>query len=167
MRREESRARAQLPDVAPSHVGHSVNLEVAWVQRPIIEWTLADVWEMHRRHGIKPNPLYAMGATRVGCGPCIFARKAEIRMIAERYPEAVDRVREWESIVGEAGKRETSMATFFRMRDLAGGEPMDPAKHGIDGQVDWSRTSRGGKNYSMFPDDVEIFGSCSDLGACE
>ena len=33
-----------------------------------------EVIEIHHRHGLRPNPLYLLGATRV-CWPCIFARK--------------------------------------------------------------------------------------------
>ena len=174
VRREESIARANRPMYGPISFSRAIPADErrtyggAMFYYPLIEWSLADVWAMHRRHGVKRNPLYDMGATRVGCGPCIFARKNEVRLIAEQFPEAIDRVRDMERLVGLATKRESSVATFFIMRDLAArGEALDPAKHGIDGKVEWSKTSRGGRQYQLFPDEVEVFGSCSAVGRCE
>lgn len=85
-----------------------------WTWRPIIRWTLDDVIAIHARHGLAPNPLYLRGATRVGCWPCIFARKAEIRMLADVDPERIAILRRLEEIiadlyrttkVGSVGKR--------------------------------------------------------------
>lgn len=61
----------------------------AEVWRPILRWSVGDVLEIHKRHGLALNPLYAQGATRVGCWPCIHARKAEIRLIAAQDPERI------------------------------------------------------------------------------
>lgn len=61
----------------------------AFVWRPMLAWTEQDVIDIHRRHGLPPNPLYLAGAKRVGCWPCIFSRKAEVRRVAEQTPERV------------------------------------------------------------------------------
>lgn len=74
------------------------------VWRPLIAWTEAEVIAIHARHGLRPNPLYLMGATRVGCWPCIFARKAEIRLIADKDPSRISRLRVLEEEVGVAAK---------------------------------------------------------------
>jgi len=50
---------------------------------PIHDWTHEEVFACHKRHGIPPNPLYLQGHARVGCWPCIFARKAEMARFAE------------------------------------------------------------------------------------
>ena len=140
---------------------------------PLIDWTVRDVWLMHQKHGIKPNDLYRQGMTRVGCFPCIMSRKGELRIIAERFPEAIDKLEEWEHIVGLATKRRLSMSTFFqvrsRRRDLAV-EDMDSTKHGIRDAVEWSKTTRGGKQYDLIPIDderVEFGTSCGEWGMCE
>lgn len=70
--------------------------------RPILDWSEQDVIAIHHRHGLKPNPLYLLGAQRVGCWPCIFARKAELCMLADLTPERVDLMRELEHDVAEA-----------------------------------------------------------------
>lgn len=64
----------------------------AEVWRPILKWTIEDVWAIHKKYGISPNPMYAKGAARVGCAPCIFSRKSEIRMLAREYPERIERI---------------------------------------------------------------------------
>jgi len=50
--------------------------------RPLLRWTYDDVIAIHKRHGVRPNPLYLRGHNRVGCWPCIHAKKAEIRLMA-------------------------------------------------------------------------------------
>lgn len=72
------------------------------VWRPIKPWSEEDVFAMHHRHGVKLNPLYGMGAGRVGCWPCVYARKAEIRMLADLDPERVALLRKLEEAVQTA-----------------------------------------------------------------
>lgn len=141
---------------------------------PLLHWTVEDVWRMHQKHGIKPNDLYRRGFTRVGCFPCIMSNKGELRVLAERYPEAVDKLRKWESIVGQASKHSTPQATFFQVRQhdrrattLA---QIDNTKHGIDAAVAWAKTTRGGKQFDLIPlDDIRAeFGTaCDEWGICE
>lgn len=72
------------------------------IWRPILSWTVDDVVAIHARHGLRPNPLYLMGATRVGCWPCINATKAEIRLVADSDPARIDEIRRLEAAVGAA-----------------------------------------------------------------
>lgn len=74
------------------------------VWRPLVEWTEQQVIDIHHRHGLRPNPLYLAGATRVGCWPCINARKSEIRLIADMDPARIERIREIEKRVGVAAE---------------------------------------------------------------
>ncbi|MGV7507396.1 hypothetical protein PJN21_29325, partial [Mycobacterium kansasii] len=48
---------------------------------------------------------------RVGCMPCIHARKSELAEIFQRWPEEIRRVAEWERMVAECSRRGNS--TFF------------------------------------------------------
>lgn len=93
IRAEESAARAKLPAWEWSS---EFDCEV-W--RPLLDWKLDQVIEIHKRHGLRPNPLYLMGASRVGCWPCIMARKGEIRLIADTDPKRIDRLRVLETEV--------------------------------------------------------------------
>src|SRR5262249_16683288 len=96
VRREESVARATVTEWEWSD---DLDCEV-W--RPLAEWKLADVIAIHRRHGLSPNPLYAVGFSRVGCFPCINWNKDDIALGARSDPEFfTDRVRDLERAVGE------------------------------------------------------------------
>ena len=133
------------------------------IYRPLLDWTLDDVWAIHRRHRLKPNPLYRQGASRVGCAPCIYARKGEIKMLAERYPEEIARIAEWETILNRIQKTALPGSTYFNARDLAkrAGEPIDWRKHGIRAQVDWARGGAGADRQTDIPAD------CTAPGICE
>jgi 3'-phosphoadenosine 5'-phosphosulfate sulfotransferase (PAPS reductase)/FAD synthetase len=118
--------------------------------RPILKWDVAAVFEAHRYMGVKPNPLYAQGMSRVGCMPCINCSKDELREIALRFPEVIDRIAGWESAVAQAAKR--GAASFFTIKntdvkDLSAVEVMDLAN--IRATVEWSKTTRGGNQYDL------------------
>lgn len=96
VRRDESPRRANTP-------------EEEWDDRydcmkraPLATWTVEQVWEIHRRHGVEPNPLYKLGMNRVGCMPCINSSKAELCAISQRFPEVKDKVSDLERRVNEA-----------------------------------------------------------------
>jgi len=158
IRAEESARRAAMPVYNRDDTG-------AYLWRPIFRWKLADVWAQHTRHGIAPNPLYAMGMGRVGCYPCVNCAKPELRAIAHWSPEHIDKIERWELVVSRASKRRSS--TFF----AAGTDPTDKDQGragyaGIRDVVEWSRTERGGRRYSLFSDQQP--GGCnSDLGLCD
>ena len=89
IRRDESKARAnaEMWDVESNG---------SRIYRPLVEWSKAACFDLLYRHGVDVNQLYRMGSGRVGCMPCIMAKKAEIREMAMRFPEHVDKLREWE-----------------------------------------------------------------------
>ena len=93
--------------------------------RPLLAWTLDDVIAIHRRHGLAPNPLYLAGASRVGCWPCIYARKDEIRHVADTDPARIDLIRSLEAeLSASASKRGTdARRAWFQARMGGGGEP--------------------------------------------
>lgn len=84
------------------------------VWRPLLDFTLEDVISIHRRHGVAPNHLYIRGASRVGCAPCIFASKLEIRMLHSIAPDRFEVIRDLEKVV----------AQLARARAEAKGEPL-------------------------------------------
>jgi 3'-phosphoadenosine 5'-phosphosulfate sulfotransferase (PAPS reductase)/FAD synthetase len=125
-----------------------------WNYRPILQWDVEQVFAMHSKHGIKPNPLYAQGMGRVGCMPCINCRKDELLEISQRFPDQVEKIRQWEVIVSKASKR--GSGTFFTS---------DARGHGIDELVGWSQTARGGQQFDFLrqwdsPACTSIYGLC-------
>lgn len=65
--------------------------------RPILKWSAAEVFSYIFENGLRPNPLYFEGFSRVGCFPCIMCRHDEIRQLMELYPERIDEIRVLES----------------------------------------------------------------------
>lgn len=160
VRREESEARRYLPQL--DEVGDGL-----FNFRPIIDWPVGAVFEAHRTAGVKPNPLYSQGMGRVGCMPCINCRKGELREIAARFPDHIDRIALWEDLVRQASKR--GGATFFAganakhqkgsIANMSAAEIVALAN--IREAVEWSRTTRGGIQYDLIASDGE-----SDVTAC-
>lgn len=151
IRADESAARAGLDE------WEWAGKREVWTWRPILRWSVDDVVAIHQRHGVLPNPLYyrGAGASRVGCFPCIFARKQEIRALT---PERVAILR----------RLEEHVATLYRERvDRNGTAYAEPtwfqhnsertpemAQTGyawpIDRVVEWASTARGGKQVELF-----------------
>ena len=160
VRADESLARRDLPEL--DEVGGGL-----WNYRPILKWTAEDCFATHRKHGIKHNPLYEQGMGRVGCMPCIHARKDELLEISRRFPEEIERVVNWERMVAEASKR--GMSTFFAaVQDDPAARDKDIShdSHGIHVMVEWAKTSRGGRQYDFLR--MEEGPACSSIyGLCE
>ena len=77
-----------------------IDTNTADVLRPIIKWTANEVFDYIFKSGIKANPLYYEGFSRVGCFPCIMCTKSEIRLISENYKERIDEIRAFEKRIG-------------------------------------------------------------------
>lgn len=156
VRADESDSRAKLPECE----GFEQSGELFTIYRPILRWTVEDVFAQHRKHGVEPNPLYKMGMDRVGCMPCINVSKGELLEISKRFPEHIDRIEEWEGVVSDASKR--GLSTFIPSPQNRG----DGLVHGIRDRVDWARTSRGGRNFDLFAD-LPSETCSSRYGLCE
>lgn len=161
LRAAESKARARLSEWEWSD---ALDCEV-W--RPLIRWTEQDVIDVHARNGLAPNPLYLRGASRVGCWPCIFARKKEVAFIADRSPERIDEIRQLETDLSaaaakryaESGSDKNPARSFFATHERVG--QVIP----IDQVVRWSRTAHGGRQYELFAPETEP--GCVRWGLCE
>ena len=171
LRAQESAKRASLPELTSELEGpHSFGWPV-W--RPLISWSLEDVLAIHRRHGVKINPLYRRGHNRVGCYPCVYSVKDEIRLIAKHAPERIEEIRTLETEFSELrrtrniekpGRYGHERASFFSSRG-AESRAGAGAAVGIDEVVAWSRTSRGGRQLPLIEPPPE--GGCYRWGLCE
>jgi 3'-phosphoadenosine 5'-phosphosulfate sulfotransferase (PAPS reductase)/FAD synthetase len=141
-RREESAKRAD-PVKTPEREWLDVYDCDVW--RPILDWTIQDVIAEHRRAGVPMNPLYHLGAERVGCWPCIHAGKIEIRLVADEDPARIERIAAIERDIGQ---------TMFVLRESRVGKPADAPDvcipTPINEMVTWSRTERGGKYFPLW-----------------
>ena len=161
IRAEESKSRSLMPE---REYDAGMDCEV-W--RPIIRWTLDDVIAIHTRHGLRPNPLYLGSSVRVGCYPCIFARKAEI---SDLSPVRVAAIRLLEQRVAELAAARivrsgdivrSTLPTFFQADERnADGSYTYP----IDKVMEWARTGKGGRQYELFSAGREE--GCMRWGLC-
>lgn len=148
------------------------------VYRPLLRWSLQDVWEIHERYGVPKNKLYETGMHRVGCFPCINSNKAEIRLIAEKFPDRIAFISNFERT--GFSNRKVGFRSFFHSKTVTSPFRSIPfkSKDGsvvmvctIHDVVAWSKTEHGGKQYSLpleyeMPEDRYV--SCpSSLGMCE
>jgi len=183
VRRAESIARRHAP---MWQVVRTPGLCAMRFYRPLIHWSAGNVFSYAAAHGLDPNPLYLQGMSRVGCFPCINASKGEIRAIALRFPEAIDRIEEWEAICAESSKR--GCGTFFaadttpegaalakkisrigdrEARNAASAAAPWPTARQV---AAWARTDRGGRQFNLldaaFAED-EALSCSSQYGLCE
>lgn len=176
IRREESAKRADWPEWEWQDDFD------CWKWAPLVEWKFQDVVDIHARHSLMPCPLYLMGAQRVGCWPCIHARKAEISMIARVDPGRIDQIDALErEIEGTAAERYAERGESFEslgyMRPTFFGNPTSSktpdGRHSgrpmpIRDVVAWANTSRGGS-----VDQIELFApgpsqeGCMRWGLCD
>jgi 3'-phosphoadenosine 5'-phosphosulfate sulfotransferase (PAPS reductase)/FAD synthetase len=120
-------------------------------ERPLLKWSEQDVFLYLKGKGVPPNPLYTSGFSRVGCFPCIHARKSELA----RLPEwAWDKLQEWETKIGRSWFSAGTVPGVF-IPTIA------DAKR-------WSKTTRGGKQMDIFaPSAVDVPSCMSTWGVCE
>lgn len=161
VRADESAARSKLPQREMDDTG-------AEIVRPILSWTVDDVFACHKKHGVDPNPLYKQGMGRVGCMPCVNCGKEELRQIAMRFPEEIERVAEWERIVSEAAKRGASSFFTLRASESVGMSDEEyKEKSSIQGHVEWARTTKGKMQYDLISVYEEPSMCHSVYGLCE
>jgi 3'-phosphoadenosine 5'-phosphosulfate sulfotransferase (PAPS reductase)/FAD synthetase len=132
------------------------------IYRPIHKWTVDEVFAIHKKHGIEPNPLYKLGMGRVGCMPCVNCSKGELLEISKRFPEHIDRIEAWEKLVGQISKRQS--ATFF---EIDGDNETAYERGNIRKKIEWSQTLRGGKKIDLFAIFEEPAACSSAYGLCE
>lgn len=155
VRADESESRRWLPSYEEQGGFYSV-------YRPILKWTAAATFEAHAAYGIEPNPLYRQGMSRVGCMPCINSNMADLRAVATRFPEHIERVAEMERLVS-AVTRPRSPVSFFHM----GTQGHSGQDSRIWSVVEWSRTTRGGRQFDLLAPLEDSKACSSAYGLCE
>lgn len=139
VRGEESEKRARMAEWEDSDEWSG------WTWRPLIRWSVQEVLAIHHRHGVPVNPLYRRGHDRVGCFPCIYSRKDEIRLIAawrsdDRAARDVPRV------------RQETQARLVHSRDAAADLRIVPRRTTSSRRASWARgrvTKVGERGFSV------------------
>lgn len=164
IRRQESAARSKMNEWEWSDTFD------CWTWRPLINWTKAERDAFLVKHGIPHNPLYGLGATRVGCWPCIHARKSELALVAKVDPERIDLIE----------RIEVDLNAIGAAKDAAKGRDWVPRSmfgyHGgnnkhipltIRETIEWARSGRGEFQPPNESDGCARFGLCSVNGEDE
>jgi len=145
------------------------------IWRPILRWSVEEVFAIHKRHNLEPNDLYKMGAGRVGCWPCIHVRKGELRNAFRRDPGLLQRLSEYEREVREANiaKGRRPDATFLepdytpiRFHD-GKGQTKDGRKYTYASIEATHAYLMGTDNLTLFDDDEDVATCMSQYGLCE
>jgi 3'-phosphoadenosine 5'-phosphosulfate sulfotransferase (PAPS reductase)/FAD synthetase len=121
-----------------------------YVNNPLASWGKQRCFDSVKGEPI--NPLYSLGFGRVGCAPCINNGKEDIARWALRFPEMIDKIRDWET---------RTRITFF--------PPCVPgmtANNFIDEVVEWARTDRGGYQFNILKE-LDRPACESKFGLCE
>jgi 3'-phosphoadenosine 5'-phosphosulfate sulfotransferase (PAPS reductase)/FAD synthetase len=116
------------------------------VRLPIVEWSEKDVWAMHEKYSIKPNPLYEQGFQRVGCFPCVASSEKSWFEVykSEQGKQNIHRLNELEKKVQESRGQ---TYTYLRKH-----KPLQQLINEME-----VRLSQG----DLFPDDNQCDISCS------
>ena len=152
IRAEESRERSQMPEWEYSK---EMDCDI-W--RPLINWTEQDVIDIHHAHNVLPNPLYLLGAERVGCWPCIFSTKRAIRIMMRETPERIDQIRRLEREINIKRLRRNPKAKriswFYR----------NGKNYPIDEVVQWAVNNKSGAELFAAQDHQT---GCMKWGLCD
>lgn len=92
------------------------------VLRPIFDWTAQQTIDYILENGQRPNPLYSLGFSRVGCFPCIMCRHKELLGISKLFPERIE-------LLDKAEKE--SDTTFFAPGYIPAHQTQTRSKKGV------------------------------------
>lgn len=167
VRAQESDRRARMPEFEDEGPKFTRERWGGYVWRPLIAWTVEDVLLIHRRHGIPVNPLYQRGHDRVGCYPCIFSNKEEIRLIADHSPERIDLIERLETEMRDlrVARNAVDPGRYAHPDDAAFFQTQRQGFSGIRKVVEWARTDYGGKQMQLLAPAPR--GGCMKWGLCD
>lgn len=91
--------------------------------RPIHAWKEEAVWEIMMRHRVNPHPAYWLGWGRTSCRTCIFGSANQWSTVREYFPDAFNRVADYEDQFGSTIQRNKSVR---QLADHGTPYPCDP-----------------------------------------
>ena len=94
---------------------------------------------------MKPNPLYLLGAGRVGCFPCVLVNHRELKALSLACQKFVGASWHWSETECELFKRydDSHAALLCQLDSVA-------IKRALDGKVVAYRGDMGAKGYILF-----------------
>lgn len=154
IRRDESKQRNERKEWEYSK---KIYDQVLW--NPLIDWSVEQVFEIHKKYNIDPNPMYKKGFRRVGCFPCVNAGRNELLLMDKFYPERMKEIAQWEKELD---------STYFAPRRK--GRDGKGKIWKVDRHIMWAKKSSPGLEQlrlsSLFAE-KEKFCAYAGLGVCE
>jgi 3'-phosphoadenosine 5'-phosphosulfate sulfotransferase (PAPS reductase)/FAD synthetase len=111
-RREESAHRAKLPEMDPD-ARLTAGLRTVTKYRPILNYTLAQVWAHIAATGLPRHVAYDRGNDRLSCALCVLASDGDIRRGAEARPDLSERFLRIERETGFTFRHKKSLAQIL------------------------------------------------------
>lgn len=120
LRAEESPARAKKSAFVLNKASNGKRIVWDWL--PILDWTLAQVWNRINQSGVPHHRAYDLGMPRLSCVFCVFAPKSAL-MIAGKYnPQLLDAFVQVERKIGHTFTSKMKIESI--QTALAAGEPV-------------------------------------------
>ena len=111
-RRQESRNRAKLPEFDTNKaLTTRTRTVINW--RPILDYTLDDVWDCIKVTGLKRHIAYDLGNERLSCAICVLASENDIRNGATARPDIAERFLKIERETGQTFRHKKSLAEIL------------------------------------------------------
>lgn len=111
-RRQESSHRAKLPEVeADTRLTVSGRTVTKW--RPILDYTLEQVWAHIAATGLQRHVAYDRGNDRLSCAICVLASAGDIRRGAEARPDLAEHYLRIERETGFTFRHKQSLASIL------------------------------------------------------
>jgi 3'-phosphoadenosine 5'-phosphosulfate sulfotransferase (PAPS reductase)/FAD synthetase len=121
IRRDESESRMKMQPREWSDIYD------CWVERPLFYESAEQCFERIRAKGFRPNPLYLMGAGRVGCFPCVLINQRELKAYLSN-PSISGQLQENIRELEELSKRSFFEPTYIPERFCTGYDPKSGKK---------------------------------------
>jgi 3'-phosphoadenosine 5'-phosphosulfate sulfotransferase (PAPS reductase)/FAD synthetase len=93
-RGEESGNRARYPFVEADYTNSGRKEVTVW--HAVLEWYEPEVWDLIRRHRVRPHPAYYVGFSRLSCMPCIFGNNDQWATVQSLDPSLLDQIAAYE-----------------------------------------------------------------------
>ena len=80
---------------------------------PVLDWTVAQVWERIAQAGTRAHPAYAAGMPRLSCCFCVLASRSALVRAAQLVPELAAEYAAVEVRIGHRFTKDLSMAEII------------------------------------------------------
>lgn len=114
-RGEESPARAkyQVWEADRSDLRNGKTPRLVDRNRPIKDWTEAEVWAIIERHKVRVHPAYYLGFGRLSCRFCIFGNANQLASAYYIAPKQGEEIMAFEEAFGKTIKRDGSLRSYI------------------------------------------------------